>query len=134
MNGENDQHTRICILEKMLAVFQEGQVAQLKNEEKAFNRLGDQLTAIFKKIDSIQAERREEDRSLNSRLENKLSKDFVSKNELDLKMEALKRELTKEIKITKGNAYTEFLRLASAFTVAICVCGWIYINILQDKI
>lgn len=132
MEGEEDQHTRLCIMEKMFVIFQEGQVTRMRNEEIAFEKLNNQLNAIFSKINDIKDEHREIEINLHAQLKITMERDFVSNHELSTKITALKTEITNEIKATKKNAFTEFFRIVAAFTIALSFSGWLYVNVVKE--
>jgi len=138
MEGENNQHARICVLENLFERFSNQLSSHMDAEERVFNDIKSTIDHTSKSIERniiiSQSENKVDHEKILINIKNTLEKDYVSKLELTSQMVNIERSILHHIKSAKRSAYSDILVLTVGFTSAIGISAWIYINVIKDII
>ena len=132
MNGEDEQHTRICILERLFEDFNLALNKHMDTEEKTFKEMHRAVMSssseILHKINTNHAENKSDHDRIIENLQKTLDKNYVSKPVLESKLTGVKLSILTEIKLAKKSAYAEIFRIILGFSFALSLSAWVYIH------
>ena len=136
MEGKENQHARICVLEKLFDGYHTQLSRHMQEETDAFKDLNKAIdrnsSIVLLKLEQVQHEYRKELLDSTNQLRSILDKDFISKSELELKLTQLRNSTIKEIRGEKKSAYAEILRVLVVIIFTLSFSGWFYINVIKE--
>lgn len=135
MSIVGNEATRLCVLERMFTEFQKQQAKHMDSEERAFADLQDAIErnsdATVAKMESLQAQHKEDYEDVVSEITKLLDKHYVSKTELSKELSGLRASLVTDITESKRTAYSDIARIFIGVMATLAFCGWFYTAILQ---
>lgn len=136
VEGKENQHTRLCVLENRFDEFQNRIAKHMVSEDAAFkgldNTLETNLSKILLKLEQTEQEHKKEMLDVVTQMRTVLDREYLTESELNNKLTELRKSIIVEIKEEKRSAYSDVAKIALGFTIALAISAWAYVNIFKD--